>query len=1517
MLFGLENKECSLWFRVRPGSVVLDFLLPQRLIMFAIVQCVNRMEFLQLMGVIAVRVGTILVLKKAEDTNFSFQNSFIQACKLENIESIEFFRLAKVDVNKPLENMFIEQKKEEIPLNSLSDLLLLDLQMQFEDVANAFVIAIIENDMIELGSLLSCVHEQIPSIASFFSSIKNKADFFIIARYFLNFLNVSFLVAIEKISSEICSDVNFEISSYEERIVAIKRGASISSLKTTVLGQITSKPQLPGIILVHIVLSNEWLPCSISIVEKLALNIFSFLGHPEELHWFKIAYGSPNIIVQFHFPESLMVQLIDSGKKKKEFMKALGVSILKVGNEYVLKHNCNHFTFENSFLECKQNNNDAVLQFLSEIQQDLLPTEQEYCDENNNLMWEGDADSTALMISCARGNSKIVQLLLDNGADPNIQTKIGANSLIYALYSADCKVVQLLLECNPHLADVSDKISALHVLCSFGNIKILKLLLNQKPRLNVKNSEGSTPLLIACSRLHESSVRLLLKTQADPNIPNNNGTTPLSIAAQTNCLPIVQCLLKARADPNIQDRFGTTALFFAVKNNALKMFHCLLDVNADPCIETSFHSSAFHLAAEAGNISMVKRILKQKSPNFSLSNGKTPLYSACDGDQIEILELLIKAGANPNTLIDTENGTITPLSRACYIGNLTMICMLIKANADSNFQGKDTFLPLFAAIIINDPEIVDILLEANADPNARSRDRFTPLMYACKEGHLEIVNSLLKAKANPNVQDVNGATPLAITIKYDKEPSMILAPLKRHVNQFRIVDALLKTGADPNIPDNENSTPLHIAASKGITNIASALLKEKANPNCQDIHGVTPLHKATVNGHLEVIKVLFIEKADPNIIVFDDAIAPLHISCGPRGSLEITQAILSCPNTNPNILDGKKNTPLHFAAFNANPKILQCLIASNANPNAQNRNGITPLHALCVQDASKSLVEMVNVLLEANADPNVQLLHELSSPLYDACVKGNLEVVKSLLKAKANSNIQDKNGNTPLVVTVGNTPSVVSKTPNQYEIVDALLQAGADPNIGNIENYTPLLLAASEGKTNIVARLLQGKANPNIKSIDGSTPLHDATFFAHVEVIKVLLKGKADPNIIDHTDGMAPLHIACDNERLETVQLLLHMSIADPNILDTINKSTPLHYAAKKANLEILSCIIKSNANPSIQNGDGFTPLHILCSQDTSSSSTGLGEMVDTLVKANADPNIQSSHELLTPLHYASIAGSFEIVSSLLKAKANPNIQDRDGSTPLVLLLMPGTHIKSSDDIEGLEVPVNQYEIVDALLQGQADPNIANKFGCTPIFLAAFGGKTDIVSRLLRGNANPNIQTNEGMMTPLYGATCNGHVEVIKVLLEEKADPNIFDSPDRMAPLHIACGLDGSLEIARVILSCPNTNPNILDVKHATPLHYAVSSAQPKILQCLIASNANPNIRNDLGLTPLHIACNQAGILPKTEVNADATALEMAGILLKAKADPHMDSIFGTTFQIAIRKQNAQLLLILFLHRNN
>ena len=1533
-LFGLEKNECQ-WFRVRPGSVVLDFLFPQRLIMFAIVQCVNKLEFLQLMGVIAIRVGTILVMRKTEEKNFSFQNSFIEACKLEKTEYMEFLlQLATVEINKPSENLLVKQKEMELSYSQKPMIdLLLKVHFEFSLVANAFMRDIIDNEMIELSTLMSFVHENRPSLASFFSSVSNKADFFNVAQHFFDFLSLDLLVTIERVTCEFFSDISFQMENFATRIESIKKVASVSCLEIT-LGNIHKSilPQIPGTISVTFVLSNEWLACSLLIFEKLIRSIFFVFKHPEELRLFKIAAKSQEMIVQFYLPECLQEQLIESSKQKTELMKALGIGSLKIGKKSVLDNNCDDFTFEKAFSEAKEDNNVEVLKFLSEVQEDLLSSgEQALTDENNNLTFECVPDSTVLMISSAQGNLKIVKFLLDNGADPNIETKAKATALMYAIYSGDYNVAQLLLKHSAHMTDTSG-LSMLHVACHLGNAKILKLLLQQKPDVNVLDSVGATPLFISCKMLHVSLVPLLLKAQADPNIPDNNGTTPLSIAVRhTNCLPIVQCLLKAHADPNLQDRFGMTAIFFAISINNFKVFECLFDASANPCIETVFGSSAFHFVCRLGHIKMLKRILKHTAkPNFQLSNGMTPLYSACVEGQIEVVKLLIKANADPNIPCNSEN--MTPLCAACVFGNLKLVKILLNSKANPNYHDNELYPVLCGAIQSNCLEIVDILLKANANPDARAINRLTPLHCACLSRNLDITKSLLRAKANPNVQDISGATPLIIAIlakEISPPPSCHNHTAPRNLVLYEIVDALLEAGADPNIPNDNNATSLHTAAHMGMTDIVARLLQQNATPNIQTTDGVTPLHNAAFYAHIGVINVLLCNHADPNILVYENEMAPLHIVCSnPDESLEMVEAFLSSSKTDPNILDAKHFTPLHYAASNIHLKILRCLIQSNANPNIQNQDGATPLFILCSHGASYSenniLVEMVNILLKANADPNVQSLEKMLTPLHLACFKGWLEIVNSLLKAKANPNIQNNDGSTPLlsVLQAGKTFSEDKAQTvdlcNQYEIVDALLEAKADPNIADKRKCTPLHVAAGRGKTDIVARLLKGKANANVQAINNATPLHLATCFGHLEVIKLLLREKVDPNkcitlsncgmafstvIIDN--AMAPLHIACSIESLEIVKVLLNHSNANPNILDD-KQSTPLHYAVRNANTNIMQCLIALNANPNIQNEDGFTPLHLCCHHKRAQTKLSrILEMVNILLQANADPNMQTSRLDMTSLHLACLNEYLEIIMVLLQAKADPNVQDFHGSTPLVLVLLVDD-LKSSDIIEGLEESSNQYEIVDALLQAQANPDIANKEGCTALFLAASKGKTDIVARLLRGKADPN--TKKKGVTPLHIATIGAHLEVVKVLLKEKADPNILDYTNGIAPLHIACCPKGSQEMAQVILSCPSTDPNFLDSIKETPLHYAVRNANTKIMQCLIALNANPNIQNEDGFTPLHLCCHHKRAQTKL-----SRILEMVNILLQANADPNMQTSCSGATSLHFACSNGYLEIIMVL----
>ena len=137
-----------------------------------------------------------------------------------------------------------------------------------------------------------------------------------------------------------------------------------------------------------------------------------------------------------------------------------------------------------------------------------------------------------------------------------------------------------------------------------------------------------------------------------------------------------------------------------------------------------------HLAADLGNVELVKVLLEAgANPNardeyngFTILQGRR-IYKWSADKIVEIVKLLLEAGANPN---DSNSGSQTPLHRAAYEGNV---------------------------------EVIKMLLEAGANPNA-NQGRYTPLHTVAQDGNVEAVKMLLEAGANPNAPGLSG-TPLA------------------------------------------------------------------------------------------------------------------------------------------------------------------------------------------------------------------------------------------------------------------------------------------------------------------------------------------------------------------------------------------------------------------------------------------------------------------------------------------------------------------------------------------------------------------------------------------------------------------------------------------------------------------------------------------------------------------------------------------------------------------------------------
>ena len=189
----------------------------------------------------------------------------------------------------------------------------------------------------------------------------------------------------------------------------------------------------------------------------------------------------------------------------------------------------------------------------------------------------------------------------------------------------------------------------------------------------------------------------------------------------------------------------------------------------------------------------------------------------------------------------------------------------------------------------------------------------------------------------------------------------------------------------------------------------------------------------------------------------------------------------------------------------------------------------------------------------------------------------------------------------------------------------------------------------------IIQVLLNHGADPNVDSIDG-TPLLAALYDGDMHLIRLLLEAGADPNLQFGDESPLGFALDMDNSR-EIVQVLLNHG-ADPNVCDDSYYGTPLIYTIDESNLPAVRLLLDKGADPNLSCGD-TRPLGL--------ALDGNPDIVTELISAGADVNVVIDYFQNTPLHKVAEDGNVYLAKKIIQAGADVNAINKMGSTPLIM----------------------------------------------------------------------------------------------------------------------------------------------------------------------------------------------------------------------------------------------------------
>ncbi|KAK2759133.1 hypothetical protein FQN54_003232 [Arachnomyces sp. PD_36] len=1153
-------------------------------------------------------------------------------------------------------------------------------------------------------------------------------------------------------------------------------------------------------------------------------------------------------------------------------------------------------------------------------QEDTLRALLEYPEIRANVHVKDAGGNTALYLAARADSAPTVDLLLRHGADVRVRSSgsrsndrgwTGSSEALPGRWTA------LQGWANKNNASWSKPYQTSEDEWE----RVGELLIKAGSDIEARDDKGRTVLFYWGMHGHSGMrfTSFLLRHGANARTLDNDGNTVL----HDNLLyreagETMRLLVDAGVNINhARKTDGATPLISAAKKQSetVKLF---TDCGADPNLQDADGNTALHWICKSWipGLATLRKWLQFADPTIRNNAGQTCIYNLRFGndgyERVQSIPLFIEKGLD---LESRDRKGRTALLGACENGQQHFVIALLRHGASAtatDFENK-TCLHILGQVMLSSID------------------------FGKKDGKLavDVMSSLIEAGANISAVDNQGNTAFHDAIKTDE----YFRPV-----QVRL-EALLERGANPNTTDNQGRTIMHKISSLSGEPFASRFdwLQEAGislDLHARDNQGFMPIHCAAAAADVNVLK-LANAGADLQARI-DNGCNVLHLSAGAgqASSLGLLCKLYTDNGWDINQRDENGRSPLHYAAASGSSECVFYLLRAGALVNAQDRQGLTPLHATTEYQidvaAARQARRKAKFPYGKERGPSWKGLQRLmdlrrNSPVHKApesvraavAVENEVQMVQDsvrlLLSAGGDRSLRDSSGWTAYDLAV------------YLDREDLAAILASQGNGGGQDTFAPFRWGSLGGvdANKIVEQL-------DVDSCDPYTVLHAALSRRNETLVAALLDAGVDP-AVSGPDGLAPVHYVAFWGLISIMKLMAHY------IKDLNSISPPLLHAAvsrEQSNIQMVDLLISHGANVNahfqtpLDNGtrtsaaSGYNAVHMVAAGERWWHITAL----QSLCKAGADLEAVDSHGrtvlqcVVTPdssaLHGAWKKDTLDII---LAHGANINAQSpEDGSTALQRALkyrwerpMIERLLCHGADINLGHVPAihsaiesRSIEACEVILDAGADLNtfrhrpkrkrryFAHTEGPhveTPLLAAAmkssyeydYGGdeldkQASIISVLLQRGADPLLELpGENTTTTVFHEICHYH-GIVSPFLRAGIDLERTDAAG-LTPLLVSCAspmrLESSIRHESAPIELINAGANIHTVspEGSSALHLAAESGLCETLSLLIEKGALVSATNNAGLTPLYYAVKYRGT---------TDSVRMTKTLLAAGADP-------------------------------